>query len=163
MGRWLSDGQATDGLLLSGTPGNGKSTAIKAIKLMVSYSGLKDVDNLDYYGNPSDAILHVITAIDLCSMYTSNNKNFNCYKNIGLLAIDDFGTEPAEVMQYGNVITPLTELLYSRYDQRLFTIISTNLLPRHIRERYGERIADRFNDMMTVVTFPDITFRKLNQ
>lgn len=142
-------------------PGNGKTTAIKAIREMVFCCKQSDPVALDYFGNPDIAVLKYYSSIELCELSKDNPNLFKKMKNCGLLAIDDFGTEPAEVMSYGNVTTPLTELLYHRYDEGLFTIISTNLTPKHIKERYGERISDRFADMMTVVSFPDISFRKL--
>lgn len=37
-----------------------------------------------------------------------------------MLAIDDFGTEPLEVMDYGNIFYPMTELLTTRYERHLF-------------------------------------------
>jgi DNA replication protein DnaC len=39
------------------------------------------------------------------------------------------------------------------------TIVTTNLSGKAIREKYGDRLADRFNEMMQVVTMPDINFR----
>lgn len=65
------------------------------------------------------------------------------------LAIDDLGTEPVEVMDYGNIITPVINLLTKRYEAHLFTIVTTNLDPKEIHKRYGDRIADRLN-----VSFP---------
>ena len=80
-----------------------------------------------------------------------------CYKR--MLAIDDFGTEPLEVMDYGNVLYPLPELLMTRYERHLFTILTTNLTPQEIRPRYGDRIADRLNDMVGKVIFANSTYR----
>ena len=74
-------------------------------------------------------------------------------------AIDDFGTEPLEVIDYGNVLYPITDLLTTRYDRHLFTILTTNLTPSEIRPRYGDRIADRLNDMMGKVIFANSTYR----
>ena len=47
-----------------------------------------------------------------------------------MLAIDDLGTEPVEVMDYGNIITPVINLLTKRYEAHLFTIVTTNLDPK---------------------------------
>lgn len=66
-----------------------------------------------------------------------------------MLAIDDLDTEPVEVMDYGNIITPVINLLTKRYEAHLFTIVTTNLYPKEIHKRYGDRIADRLN-----VSFP---------
>ena len=65
-----------------------------------------------------------------------------------MLGIDDLGTEPSEVLDYGNVYTPVIDLLTKRYEEQLFTVITTNLTPQQIREHYGDRIADRLNEMV---------------
>ena len=79
---------------------------------------------------------------------------------IPLLAIDDLGKEPAEVMNYGNIINPMVELIEKRYKRQLFTLATTNLTPRQIREKYGARMADRFNEMFNVVIFKSESYRK---
>ena len=76
-----------------------------------------------------------------------------------ILGIDDIGTEPAEVQDYGNLIYPIKELLAMRYDAQLFTVFTTNLEPKEIRQRYGDRIADRLNEMMTKVVYRNPTYR----
>ena len=76
-----------------------------------------------------------------------------------MLAIDDLGTEPVEIQDYGNHLSPVIDLLYKRYDEQLFTIITTNLTPKEIRERYGERIADRLNEMAFRIVFDNDTYR----
>jgi DNA replication protein DnaC len=43
---------------------------------------------------------------------------------------------------------------------QLFTIITTNLTPSEIREKYGDRIADRMNEMMVKIIFNNDTYRK---
>ena len=77
-----------------------------------------------------------------------------------MLAIDDLGTEPVEVLDYGNVLYPIVDLLTRRYDRQLFTVITTNLTSEEIRAKYGERIADRLNEMMTKIVFRDSSFRR---
>lgn len=72
------------------------------------------------------------------------------------------GKEPTEQMQFGNVISPVVELLEYRYAQQLFTAITTNLSPREIRDKYGNRVADRFNEQMHVITFQDHSYRSGN-
>ena len=51
-------------------------------------------------------------------------------QNIDVLGFDDLGTEPSEVSDYGNVYTPVIDLLTKRYEEQLFTIITTNLTPQ---------------------------------
>ena len=76
-----------------------------------------------------------------------------------MLAIDDLGTEPAEVLDYGNVLNPAIDLLSARYTDQLFTVVTTNLTPKQIREHYGDRIADRFNEMFERIVFYNSTYR----
>lgn len=148
--------------MLMGTVGNGKTTTLKAIQLLVSCCNQKDPVVLDYHGEPANAHLYYINAMDLCALKIENPQLFRRYKECGLLAIDDLGTEPTETIHYGNVQTPLTEVLYARYEMRLVTILTTNLLPKDVSLRYGERISDRFKETMTRVVFPDKSFRTKN-
>lgn len=79
-----------------------------------------------------------------------------------LLGIDDSGTEPAEVQDYGNIMYPIKELLTMRYDAQLFTVFTTNLEPKDIRQRYDNRIADRLNEMMVKIVYNNKTYRTDN-
>ena len=51
-------------------------------------------------------------------------------QDIDVLGLDDLGTEQSEVLDYGNVYTPVIDLLTKRYEEQLFTIITTNLTPQ---------------------------------
>lgn len=44
-----------------------------------------------------------------------------------ILAIDDLGTEPREIIEYGNVLSPIIDLISYRYEHQLPTIITSNL------------------------------------
>lgn len=76
-----------------------------------------------------------------------------------MLGIDDLGTEPIEVLDYGNPLFPVIDLLTKRYEAQLFTFVTSNLRPEEIRERYGVRIADRLNEMMFKIGFDNPSFR----
>lgn len=87
--------------------------------------------------------------------------NYEAYRKlitVNMLGIDDLGTEPSEVMDYGNVYTLVIDLLTKRYEEQLFTIITTNLTTSQIREHYGDRIADRLNEMMEKIIFKNGTY-----
>jgi DNA replication protein DnaC len=70
------------------------------------------------------------------------------------------GLEPTEILDYGNAINPVIEIMEQRYKQQLFTFITTNLTPSQIREKYGDRIADRFNETTKCIVYTNPTFRK---
>lgn len=60
-----------------------------------------------------------------------------------LLMIDDLGTEP---MLRGITVEYLFTLLNERCAARRHTVIATNLRPKEILERYGERVSSRLMD-----------------
>ena len=73
---------------------------------------------------------------------------------------DDLGTEPCEVMEFGNVYTPLIDLITTRCEEQLYTIFTTNLTPVQLEEKYGKRIVDRLNEMVEKVVFENESYRR---
>ena len=76
-----------------------------------------------------------------------------------MLGIDDLGEEETILLDYGNRIAPVIDILSYRYNRMLFTMVTTNLTPPQIRTVYGVRIADRFNEMMLVLHYKSPSFR----
>ena len=88
---------------------------------------------------------------------------YNEWRNLmrtPLLIVDDLGVEPREIMDYGNVFTPLVDLITLRYDEQLYTIFTTNLTPSQLEEKYGKRIVDRLNEMVETIVFENGTYRR---
>lgn len=140
------------GLMLCGIPGNGKTTLMNAICQMFRLFDFKDT-----YGDT--AYMRMESAVDIANMAKTKYDKFKKLCSAPMLAIDDFGEEPAEVLEYGNVLSPITEMLSIRYNERLLTVLTTNTAANRIRERYGDRIADRFNEMMKVIIFTAPSYR----
>lgn len=86
-------------------------------------------------------------------------ESFRNLRNMPMIAIDDMGREPIEILDFRNVLNPVIDLLEYRYNMQLFTFITTNLTKSQIREKYGNRIADRFNEMLEVIIFKNETYR----
>ena len=103
--------------------------------------------------------LTIVDALHIAQLCKSNHTKYLELVQNEMLAIDDLGTEPVEVMDYGNIITPVIDLLTKRYEAQLFTIVTTNLNPKEIRKRYGDRIADRLNEMMEKIVYRNPTYR----
>ena len=127
--------------------------------MLIKLSGQKDPANLDYYGNPDAASLRMVCASDLVQMFETKEESYQNLKKVGILAIDDVGLEPLEYNKYGNVIHPLLDIFYHRYENRLMTIFTTNLTTTALAERYGARFEDRINEMMYRIGFPGLSFR----
>lgn len=144
------------GLMFCGTCGNGKTTMLFALRSAISYlarAGYIQTDN-----STESSSLLVVDAKDIVS-YARVPNEMKKLAARRMLAIEDLGKEAAEVLDYGNVINPAVDLLEKRYDNQLFTVITTNLRAREIREKYGDRIADRFNEMLDVIIFKGNSYR----
>ena len=142
------------GIMLCGNCGNGKTTMMYAVRNLVNYLSRMGAIAI---GNTRPE-LEVVDAMSIVKRAKDDELINIATKQ--MLGIDDLGNEPAEVMNYGNVVNPLAELLEIRYKRQLYTIVTTNLIPRQIREKYGARVADRLNEMFGVVIFKNSTYRK---
>ena len=148
------------GILLCGNCGNGKTTSMNAFVSVCKYlDGIKRGWEIRSGSVTSPMVIEVTSARRL----TQIAKDETCMseaKKAHVLCIDDVGLEPTEVLDYGNAINPVIEIIEHRYRQQLFTFITTNLTPKQIREKYGDRIADRFNEMMKCIVYENPTFRR---
>lgn len=140
------------GIMFCGVCGNGKTTLMYALQNVINA-----VNNAGGFDGKTEMMIADAKEI----AQTANSvKEFRALKSQGMLAIEDMGREPAEVLNFGNVLNPVVDLIEYRYDNQLFTAITTNLTGEQIREKYGKRIADRFNEMLHVVIFKNNSYRK---
>lgn len=142
------------GLLLAGTCGNGKTTTLRAVQSVVKLL------NNTYYNRSGQRIGNRLLEAKEITQLSDKDGQLTVYKTVPVLFLDDLGREPTEVMRYGNVTSPITELLEYRYNQRLTTIVTTNLEPSEVRQKYGDRIADRFNEMFALVSYTGVSYRR---
>lgn len=100
------------------------------------------------------------TANDFVKLAVSDPETFNnVIHRHKWLIIDDLGTEPNEVIVYGNKMQPVREMFYARYDKKLVTIFTTNLRDEDFTTYYGERIADRCREMQLKIVFQQQSYR----
>jgi DNA replication protein DnaC len=147
---WLTDPTDTHfGVMLIGGVGNGKTTMLHALKKGYWLMMLDES-----YRYQAEYRLDIVNA----KMLTDTHKTWN------RLGIDELGVEPIEVQEYGNITTPSSDVLTYRYDRRLPTFVTTNMAQRPedgetLRQRYGNRLADRFNEMFFVIGFYGPSYR----
>ena len=153
MAHWLTSPSSYFGILLCGGCGNGKSTMLKAFQQLLNSLHIPKLDNDGTYG------IQIVDAKYIAYLCKNNYEAYRRLISVDMLGIDDLGTEPSEVLDYGNVYTPVIDLLTKRYEEQLFTIITTNLTPQQIRGHYGDRIADRLNEMVIKIVFNNGTYR----
>lgn len=150
--KWLT-GNYKIGLLLYGSIGSGKSTLGRAISKLIGILFNSSISS-ERKG------VYRVSALELAKNVTDDPAYFNKLKNQELLFIDDIGTEPASVKSWGNEFSPVTELIYARYDRQLFTIATSNLKDADFGERYGYRISDRLEEMFERVFYQNKSYRK---
>lgn len=157
---WLSNPHGKSGFMMTGLYGNGKTTLLKAMCSLINflYDSACSNDRMQ---------IRILNAKDIARMAIDKDlrSSYERLYHEELLAIDEVGEEPAELIVYGMVYTPLRDLLEERYTRQKFTIITTNLVQNpekqlfQIRDHYGERVVDRFREMMKILPFRNDSYR----
>lgn len=144
------------GVMLCGTCGNGKTTLVYAMRFFINELNSRGhFSFLDQYFRAAFKIYDAKEIVMLSRSY----KDWKAITSDHMLAIDDLGKEPTEIMDYGNLLSPVVDLLERRYNEQRFTIVTTNLLPRQLSEKYGARMQDRFREMFEVIHFKQKSYR----
>ena len=174
MGKWLVAAEGTEfGILLQGTCGNGKTTLMIALQMLMAklgdYGGT--FSHMGMWFKPGMEIIHAKEIVRAC---VDDKNEYKRIREKDVLGIDDLGTETAEVEQYRNIMAPMVDLLEYRYTKRKFTIATTNLPVRPMKRKdqslqeggayslashYGERIADRMMEMFHRITYTNDSYR----
>lgn len=153
--QWLRN-PSYPGLLMRGDVGNGKTTLMHAI-----------IDFIEFYtemndGYSSRSVVKFYTAKQIARMVTTEEgrKSYENLIKTPMLAIDELGEEPPNVMVYGMIYEPLKDLLQERYTNRDFTILTTNLKSSKLQEVYSRRVMDRFMETMEIIDFTNPSYRQ---
>lgn len=157
--KFLTSDTPKFGIVLCGGCGNGKTTMLRALQNLINVLEIPNPNRTSGTESGENYGLTVVDTIKIVQLCKTDHKRFLELARYDMLGIDDLGTEPVEVMDYGNIMTPLIDLLTKRYDAQLFTVVTTNLAPNDIRKRYGDRIADRLNEMMVKIVYRNPTYR----
>lgn len=131
------------GAYLCGLCGTGKTTLLYAIRDATNFL----IDHNPQYVTTKG--MHIRSAIDLPRL---EPYELQLLYNHPCVAIDDLGEEPVEVLHYGNVSTPIVDIIEHRYNNNIPTFFTTNLTSP---ERYGKRVCDRLNEMVIPILVGD--------
>ncbi len=149
--KWLTEG-VRHGLMLYGTVGSGKTTMARSVCRV--FNAINETGNSD-----TTKRFTIASAQEICENVRQNPLWLQNYRRTEFLYIDDLGCEPIEIKDYGNSITPLIDVLYSRYENKLITICTSNLGNDDLATRYGERLADRMKEMFNRIPFTRASYR----
>ena len=143
------------GILLCGGVGNGKSSMMYALQNLIKSLEIPNNGNttFDTWG------MRVESAKFIYNQVKVDSQKYRQIQNANMLGVDDLGEEEPTLINYGNRVTPVIDLISYRYNRMLFTMVTTNLTPAQIRATYGDRIADRFNEMMLILPYKSPSFR----
>lgn len=153
---FLTSGGRKFGVMLCGICGDGKTTMLYAFRSAMNY--LSDSGAFE-----NDRAGICIVNAKVISILSKDHIRFNDLIKAPMLGIDDLGIEATEVIDFGNITNPMIDLLEYRYNQQLFTFITTNLKADEVRRKYGDRIADRFNEMLEVIIFGNTSYRTIKE
>ena len=148
------------GIVLFGLYGNGKTTLLNAFDNAVRYldkqhnAFAEDMATTHKRYDPQ-----VLNAKELARLCVKNEDEYAKLMDCNILCIDDCGTEPKEIMNYGNPYAPVADILEYRYEKQLFTALTTNLRPDDFFSRYGGRIKDRIPDALVRIVAENESYR----
>ena len=153
---WLINAEGKPGLFLYGNPGNGKTTMLRSLKRLTDLciKHTLPIEEWRLFGL-IDAREYALMALD-----ENRKEEMERIKKQPLLAIDDLGQDPEEIVRFGALLNPMVDLLQYRYDHQMVTIVATNMMPSAISKRYGARVADRLREMMQMILFTNPTYRR---
>ena len=149
---FLTSDSTKFGFMLVGKCGNGKTTLLYAFRELLNYLASSEVISTEY-------TMEIKDAREITTLAKSDYSKIQSLKEKPMLAIEDMGKEPTEVLDYGNVYSPVVDILEYRYTKQLFTAATTNLTSEEIEQKYKERIRDRFREMFLRILFTNKSYR----
>ena len=157
--QWFSDFDESGKLwfCFMGGVGTGKTTLMKAMFEFIRAIQLTDHGE---YASFAPFRAKFVTAVQMAEYMRTDRQKYNEIKNYQVLFIDDIGTEPTEIMDFGNILTPFVDIINDRYNNNLCLVFTTNLDATAIRQRYGERTADRMREFCKICVCDGESLRK---
>jgi DNA replication protein DnaC len=157
--------RVTPFLLLTGTPGTGKTTAVAVALLEAALEAVEPEEDGEaprtggtHRGAPSFAFWSAAHLARRPLFGAEATEALERAKRVEVLVIDDLGVE--FMAENGPWQATLDEVLNARYEGARLTLLTTNLTWQPFAERYGARIADRLRQVCRVVSCGSTSMRQ---
>ena len=142
---WLTDNKCR-GLLVFGSNGRGKTViCTKVLPLIFKHYLKKEI--------------YMVDATDLNAYYRNQSDNFYITTADVPIIIDDIGVESI-VSEYGDKKDLVSEIIDRSEKRNRLLIMTTNLTPTEIEERYGLRTLDRLKSIVRAIKCHGDSMRK---
>ncbi|GHV33112.1 hypothetical protein FACS1894177_09540 [Bacteroidia bacterium] len=139
------------GIMLVGKYGSGKTLIMQAMVEM--YNTVIHTLHIQY------PLLKFIKSSELLEIL--KEKPLKSFSRLPLV-IDEFGREPKQVMDFGNLKSPIIELLCERYDNGTWTHGTSNFTLETLssENQYGKMTGDRIKSMFNFIELKGESRRK---
>jgi DNA replication protein DnaC len=137
-----------NGLLLIGRPGCGKTQTVWGIVRNLLDNGWDQ-----FRVEEMSDLFDELTALSRAGR--SDQELIKSLCSTDLLILDDLGAKPLTEFREERLL----KILNKRWDRKLPTIVTTNIVPANFKEHFGDRSSSRLEGMCRVVVFPNIDRR----
>lgn len=154
-------GKSHKGIYLYGDIGTGKSYLFEILEKI--YLKTKN-SKLRFKKTNTISLIDCVRAeLSRSSKLSINDESLYTRYTYGTVYFDDLGAETV-INHFGNQIDVMSDILQLRYSHlnrtNCRTFISSNLCPKQVKERYGERLYDRLYEMFNFIELEGKTRRK---
>lgn len=154
-------GRPKRGIYIAGNTGTGKTWCMEIMQAYIQAIGIKVLWHND--NDPRPLYWRTIRADGLCDVWAESG-NIQQYKTAPMLAIQDLGNEPPETLYMGNRLDVVRYVIEYRGDMHAeMTFITSNLRMggEILKERYGDRVSSRLQEMCNYLVIKGKDRRKL--
>lgn len=142
------------GLFLIGQSGTGKTAIINAIRRMFEDGAAMWFNNESQTLRVEKKCFAYYRATDLI-----RSEKLDEALRFRFIIIDDIGIEPETSINYGTRRNPVIELIDNAERINGLIILTSNLTPEQLYQKYGERTIDRLNALCKTIQFVGESFR----
>jgi predicted ATPase len=152
------------GILLIGGIGTGKTSIMEHFKKYCFYTNNQNTFRIEESRIINrEFVKNGFVGLEKYSTNPEYTEHGNIIPAVFNLCIDDLALEREQEANYGNKIDVMSELIGDRYKllkKGKFTHATSNLSVDSLREKYKDRISDRFKEMFNILILDGKSRRK---